>query len=144
MKILKPNTLILSFFVFAVFIFPVAFALAVGGDNPTLPGGDNPRPPGGDNQTSVKLENPLGSKNSTFAALIKGVLDAALVIGLPVAVLFIVLAGFRFVWARGNATKLADARRNLVYTVIGIAVFFGAWTLATIIESTIRSLGGSI
>ena len=88
---------------------------------------------------SVRLANPLGDIDS-FPKLIKAVLDAAFIIGLPIAVLFIVFAGLRFVWARGNESKLTSAKNNLLYTVIGIAVFFGAWTLATIIESTIAAL----
>lgn len=95
------------------------------------------------NNNTVKLQNPLGEGNSTFAILIKKLLDAAFIIGLPVAVLFIVLAGFRFIWARGNQTQLTNAKNNLLYTVIGIAVFFGAWLLASVIANTICSIGNS-
>ena len=45
---------------------------------------------------TVKLSNPLGDIES-FPELIKAILDAAIIIGFPIAVLFIVFAGFRFV-----------------------------------------------
>lgn len=91
---------------------------------------------------TVHLENPV--KVKTFPELFKKVLDAAFVIGLPIAVLFIVLAGFRFVAARGNSDKLKTARNNLLWTVIGIAIFFGAWVLANIVANTLCSLGADI
>jgi hypothetical protein len=69
--------------------------------------------------------------------------EAVLTLGTPVAILFIIWSGFRFVLAQGNPTKLANARRNFLYTVAGIAIFLGAWLLTTIIASTINALGGS-
>lgn len=62
-------------------------------------------------------------------------------IGIPIAVLFIVWAGFKFVLARGNAGKLDEARKNLMYTLIGIGIFLGAWLIATVIANTVNSLG---
>jgi hypothetical protein len=56
-------------------------------------------------------------------------------------VLFIVYAGFKFVLAMGNPGKLAEARQNLMYTLIGIGIFLGAWLLALVIANTVNSLG---
>lgn len=63
-------------------------------------------------------------------------------LGVPVATLFIVWAGFKFVWARGNAQALTDARRNAAFVAIGVAVFLGAWFLSQIIAATIKAVGG--
>ncbi len=87
-----------------------------------------------------KLCNPLEVKN--FCDLIKVLLNIVLAIGVPVAVLFLVWSGFRFILARGSQQGLADARRNFYYVIIGIAIFLGAWTLATVISATIQSLPG--
>lgn len=87
------------------------------------------------------LCDPLGVKN--FCDLIKALLNVVLAIGVPVAVLFLVWSGFRFILARGNSTELGNARRNFYYVIIGIAVFLGAWTLATIISATIQTLDTS-
>ena len=102
----------------------------------------NPTPLVSDN-AYFTLTNPLSVNN--FCDLIKSVLDIILAIGVPIAVLFIVWAGFRFVWARGNSEELKKARLNFMYVIIGIAVFLGAWTLATLIAGTIDTIsGGSI
>jgi len=86
------------------------------------------------------VTNPLGSINS-FCGLIKSVLGAVIQIGIPVAVLFIVFAGFKFVLARGNPSKLEEAKKNLLYTLIGIGIFLGAWLIAVVIANTVNSLG---
>lgn len=99
--------------------------------------GGSAESPGFAPKTAV-LDNPLSS--DTFCKLIKGVLDVALQLGIPVMVFFIVLSGFRFVWARGNPESLKKARENLFYTLIGIGIFLGAWALAMIIAGTINKL----
>lgn len=121
------------------------FSLAQGGfdDGGAQGSFDDAGPQGSFDSNSVTLPNPLGEIDS-FPELIKAILDAAFIIGLPIAVLFIVLAGFRFVWARGNPSELQKARLNLLYTIVGIAVFFGAWLIATIIKTTIETLGISL
>ena len=87
------------------------------------------------------LENPL--QVSSFCDLLKIVLQALIIIGLPVAVVFLVLVGFQFILARGSDTGLSKAKSNLLHTVIGIAIFLGAWTIAEIIKSTLEALGVS-
>ncbi len=88
------------------------------------------------------LANPLGG-NSNLCSLIKSILTVVTNVGFPFAVFFIVYAGFLFVWARGNPTALEHARRNLMYTVIGLGIFFGAWLLAEVIANTLHALGGN-
>lgn len=88
------------------------------------------------------VQNPL--KATSFAGLVKGLLDALIIIGIPVAVLFIVFAGFKFVTALGNPEKLTIAKKNLLYTVIGIAIFLGAWLIAQVIFNTVTRLGAGV
>lgn len=94
------------------------------------------------NTTQSTVQNPLGNINSA-CALIKALLGAAVAIGIPIAVLFIVWAGFKFVLARGNSEKLSEARQNMLYTVIGIGIFLGAWLLASVIANTVNALSGT-
>jgi hypothetical protein len=91
--------------------------------------------------TGVTVSNPLGV--SSFCGLIKALLTGAIQIGIPIAVLFIVYAGFKFVLARGNAEKLKEARQNFLWTIIGIAIFLAAWLLANVIANTVNSLGST-
>ncbi len=85
------------------------------------------------------LDNPLNV--GSICGLLQAILTALLTIGTPVAVLFLVYAGFKFVVARGNAEKLGEAKNNLLYVVIGIALFIGAWLLGEIIANTLNQLG---
>jgi hypothetical protein len=115
-----------------------AFAQNLSGGNtaPNLSGG-NTQMPGGGGQYSVV--NPLAA--NSFCGLIKNLLQAALAIGIPIAVLFIVYAGFKFVLAQGNATKLSKARTNFMWTLVGIGIFVGAWLLASVVANTVNALG---
>lgn len=87
------------------------------------------------------LSNPTSSFG-TFCSLLKAIFNDLLILGIPVATLFIVYAGFMLVTARGNREKLNDAKRNLFYIVIGVALFLGAWALSQIIAATLAQLGG--
>jgi len=91
---------------------------------------------GADPQT---LQNPLGV--NSFCELIGVVLQAAIAIGIPIAVLFIVWAGFKFILARGSPGELSEARSNLIATIIGIAIFLGASLIANVIIGTLHELG---
>lgn len=116
---------------------------------PPLQGNTNNLPPltGNTNQTSIctggscQLKNPLQVGN--FCDLVKVVLSSLIVIGMPIAVLFLVIVGFKFIIARGNPEELAKARQNFLYTIIGIAIFLGAWAIAKIISATLAGLGVS-
>jgi hypothetical protein len=118
------------------------FAQSTVGQNfpPSTVGGNVPPSTVGNNAVFT-LQDPLGVKN--FCDLIKALLNIVLAIGVPVAVLFLVWSGFRFILARGRPGDLELARRNFYYVIIGIAVFLGAWTLATIISATIQTLDTS-
>ena len=93
------------------------------------------------NGAECSVQNPLAV--SSFCDLLKIVLQALLILGLPIAVIFLVLAGFQYITAYGDTTKLGKAHVNLQWTVIGIAIFLGAWTIAQIIKATLVSLGVS-
>jgi len=88
---------------------------------------------------SYAVTNPLGT--ITLCGLITSVLNAAMIIGVPIAVLLIVYAGFKFVAARGSSEDLAKARTNFFYTIIGILIFFGAGAIAQVIIGTLTAVG---
>jgi hypothetical protein len=105
--------------------------------------GVNPPPASAPAQSaggSAQVTNPLGSGITSFCSLIKAILSATIAIGIPIAVLFIVFAGFKFVMAQGNPAELAKARQNLMYTFIGIGIFLGAWLLAMVIANTVNTI----
>jgi hypothetical protein len=89
---------------------------------------------------TTTIDNPLGS--TTITQFIKDVLDIVITIGVPIAVVMIIIAGLRFVTAGGNEANISRARTMLLWTVIGTAVLLGAWLIATAIQGTIDSIRG--
>lgn len=84
------------------------------------------------------VPNPLGF--TTFGQLAEIISKAALTIGSVLAVLFIIWAGFLFVTARGNEEQIKQARSTFTWTVIGIAVLFGAYVIATAVVEFFKGL----
>lgn len=112
-----------------------------GSDFPTGGTGSGNTVTSGDTTGSAySLKNPLGDSTNTFSKLLEKLLNAAIAIGIPIAVLFIVWAGFRFVLARGNAAELEKARANFLWTIIGIGIFLGASLIAKVLENTVAAL----
>jgi len=87
---------------------------------------------------SSALRNPLAV--DSVSELVKAVAEVVMKIGFMVAVVFIIYSGFLYVSARGSEEKLKKAHETFTWTIIGTAVILGAWTIAIVIESTIKSL----
>jgi len=86
------------------------------------------------------FQNPV--QYNDIPSFIAGALKALVVVALPIITLFIVVAGFMFVAARGNESKLTEAKKNFVYVIIGAILILGAWVLATLIGGTISQVLG--
>lgn len=134
---------------FAGLISPVITLTSVFSPNPvyaqdsSAPGFNNSvTPPSSQAVRSFTLNNPL--KFNSISGFISALLSAVIAIGIPIAVLFVVYAGFKFVMAQGNPEELKSARSNLVWTLVGIGIFLGASLLAEIIRQTLVSIGVKI
>lgn len=92
----------------------------------------------GDVDISAKIENPL-SATSLFCFL-KDILDVLLTIGVIIAVLFMVYAGFLYVTARGSQEQLTKAKHAFLGAVIGTAIIMGVWVIAQAIVGTINAI----
>ena len=90
-----------------------------------------------------KLDNPLKPEFSTIPTFIAGALKVLVIVALPVIALFIVVAGFMYIAARGNPGKISEAHKNFVYVLIGALLILGAWVIATLIGGTVTQLVGS-
>lgn len=96
--------------------------------------GTSPRPPAG---VSFELKNPLAF--GTLQEFIVAILRVIIVIAVPIVVIFIVLAGFKYVTARGNPNQIQEATRALTYAIIGGVLIIGAVAIAEIIENLVTA-----
>ena len=88
----------------------------------------------------VVLENPFKVGNDLYQVAEAVVRDVVMPIGGVLCVLAFIYAGFMYVTAQGNVTKIANANRMLLYAAIGTAILLGAWILASVIRTTITAL----
>ena len=90
----------------------------------------------------VTISNPIGP--DSIEVLIEKILAIIIAIGTPIAVLFLIYSGFKFVWARGNPTEIGKARETFMWTIVGIVILLGAQVLSVIVKGTITELGVGI
>ena len=119
MKFLKEKLAVI-FFVLLFVILPV-FSFAV--DDVTI---------------TTKIDNPLSA--DTLFCFLKDVLDVFLTVGIIIAVLFMVYAGFLFVTARGAEAQLTTAKKAFLGAVIGTAIIMGVWVIAQAIVGTVNAI----
>lgn len=91
------------------------------------------------NEGETVIPSPINA--CTFSDLVRDFTQIILEIGLPLAALFIILAGFQFVTAQGNAEKIKKARQTLTWTIIGAAVIIGARVIAEAVVNFAKGLG---
>ena len=100
---------------------------------PTTP----PGAPSGGTNLSFELKNPLAF--TSLQDFIVAILNIVIVIATPIVVIFIILAGFKYVTARGNATSIQEATRALTYAIIGGVLIIGAVAIAEIIKNLVNA-----
>lgn len=86
------------------------------------------------------LDNPIQATN--LIELIDVIAGWLFAIAIPIAVAMIVYAGVIFLISRGDTTKVAQAKKILLYAVVGLAIILIGRGFITLIES-ILNLGTS-
>jgi hypothetical protein len=86
------------------------------------------------------IQNPLGGGSQSLCGFIKNILNVVLAVAIPFIVLFIVYAGFLFIFARGKPAEIERAKRNFLYVIIGTFVFLGCWVLGQVVANTINAI----
>ncbi len=86
-----------------------------------------------------KICNPIkaGSVDNLLASLLSIVKFVAGI----VLVIYFILAGFKYVTARGDEGKIKDAHNMLTWTAVGGAILLGAEVIQKLISGTINQLG---
>ncbi|MEX0933984.1 MAG: pilin [Candidatus Paceibacterota bacterium] len=92
----------------------------------------------GDGSAPFELKNPL--QFDTIEKLLAKIIEILVLIGTPIAVVFLIYSGFLFVSARGNEEKITKAKMTFMWTVIGTAILLGASVIANVLEGTISQV----
>lgn len=69
--------------------------------------------------------------------IINGIACWLLRVVTAVMVIFLVLAGLRFMWARGDPTRTITARKNLRYVLWGILVVMGVYVIIATVANAV-------
>ncbi len=75
---------------------------------------------------------PGAGGNNTTGAL-QTILNIVLGISGAIAVLIIVLAGFRYIISQGNPSEVATARNAILYALIGLVVIICAFAIVNFV-----------
>jgi len=84
------------------------------------------------------FSNPLNV--DSLRELLEILLTIAVYILFPIIVLMIVYTGFLFVQAQGKPDKIQEARRMLMWTIIGGLIVLGAYALSVGIAATVAEI----
>jgi hypothetical protein len=133
------KTTILSAFQNIVIVLLLTTPVLVGaavqpGPTPDDGGGGNG---GGGISGNYTLENPI--KVGSIQDLLTILLKIVIILATPIVVLFIILAGFKYVTARGNANQIEDATKALTNAIIGGVLIIGAVAISEIIKNLVNS-----
>lgn len=110
-------------------LFAPAFVSAQQGQQ----GGDNDRAgvcPDGDPFCVTPAEDSINLGNRGLQETVSGVINVALSLLGIVAVVIVLIGGFKWMTAGGSEDKVAEARKLIFSGIIGLAIIMSAWAIA--------------
>ena len=109
----------------------------------TGPGTPNIGPGTPNTSTGVNIntgiKNPIAGVED-IPSFIEAILSFVLIVGVPLVTLAIIYSGFLFVTAQGNSEKLTQAKKALLYTLIGATLLLGSYVIAHAIKGTVDDI----
>ncbi len=95
----------------------------------------NPAPSNG-----YTIPNPTTAGDDIMTVLVALITNVVMPIAAIVVVMWIIWAGFSYVTAQGNPTKVAQAHQRLLWSLIGAGILLSAAGIAEVVKTTITSL----
>jgi hypothetical protein len=86
----------------------------------------------------TKLMNPTPGAGYTLKDFILLLIDIIQAVGIPALVVAIVYVGYLLVTAGENEKQITDAKRAIVWTLVGVAIILGATVIANFISGTVE------
>jgi hypothetical protein len=84
------------------------------------------------------LENGIGSE-TTLTGFILRVINIALALAGLIAVLFLIIGGFRYITAGGNEDSAGSAKKIILNAVIGIIVIILSFVVVRVVSNTLTT-----
>jgi len=122
MKTMKRNWgKLLKFFLagFFVFLFLITVSCAFANSNSSDNDSFDVEP--------IEIPNPLGSQS--FSDLINAIIGVIFRLSLWIAPIMFIIAGFFFITAAGEPTKIETAKKMVLWTLIGLLVVFSSYAI---------------
>ncbi len=87
---------------------------------------------------------PPSSSATSIMGIIKALLENAIMpIAAVLVVMYIIYAGFTFVTAQGNPTKIKEAKARLLWSLVGAGVLLGAVAISSAVCTTLKAILGN-
>jgi len=87
-----------------------------------------------------KIENPLAA--DTFEEVLDRLINFIFWVGITVAPVMLIIAGFMLVTALGDPKRVETAKKMILYTLIGLAIVILAKGLIAVLKSILGVTGG--
>ncbi len=128
--------------IFSISAYAVITPVDGSGVGPTTPKTQTPpqtQPNIIPNCPTGKICNPI--KATSINTLLASLVSIVKFVAGIVLVIYFILAGFKYVTARGDETKIKAAHSMLTWTAVGGAILLGAEVIQKLITGTINQLG---
>ena len=84
---------------------------------------------------TFQISNPIAlSGDTSLEGIINSITNFLITIGIPLAGLMYLWAGFQFLTAGGDSKKVAGAKKTIIYTTIGVAILLTAKGIAVVVQ----------
>jgi hypothetical protein len=81
------------------------------------------------------VSSPTG--DTSFGALLVTVINSLLLFAGAVAVLFLIIGGFRYVVSAGNPDQVEGAKKTILYAVLGLVIIFIAFLGVQVVQNAL-------
>ena len=85
-------------------------------------------------QNVNKPDLPEPTTGASLGEILGDVIEALLLFAGAVAVLFLIIGGFRYVVSSGNPDQVEAAKKTILYAVLGLIIIFIAFVLVQLIQ----------
>ena len=84
---------------------------------------------------------PVGSAQFRLCTLILDIGDILRVFGIALALIIIVWSGIQYMTAGADQTKLDNAKKTLIWGIVGVAIVFAAYFIVGLVQDFLEGYG---